>query len=264
MRYLVFGDVHGNYEAMKTVLAEGQQRGVGAYLFVGDLLGYGPNPLECIQVLMGLKQSGLAWVAGNHELAVRGDVAFDGYSVEARRTLQWTRMQLDGEEWAMKFLLSAPLTAEVNREVWLTHESLAHPGSAQYNREPLHAVPELKALAKHGGRVAFYGHTHKVRAELMNHAEQVTPAEVETFEGEGLDPKPVKVADGQRLWMGVGSVGFPVNKGRKTEFLILDDEHWHIEKYAVAYPRERTKARVEKILGPVCGQDVAAQIARWL
>ena len=101
MRYLVFGDVHANLEALEAVLAEGARRGVEAYLFVGDLIGYGPSPLECIERLVPLQeQGGLAWVAGNNELVVRDEVEPGGYSPEALETLEWTRSLLEAEPWA--------------------------------------------------------------------------------------------------------------------------------------------------------------------
>ena len=92
MRYLVFGDVHANLAALDTVLAAGRARGVEGYLFVGDLVGYGPEPLECIERLLPLQEQGsFAWVVGNHELAVRGEVDLEGYSTESMQTLEWTK-----------------------------------------------------------------------------------------------------------------------------------------------------------------------------
>src|SRR5580765_2099596 len=100
MRYLIFSDVHGNLEALNTVLAAAETRHVEAYLFLGDLVGYGPNPMECIQKLMGLEHhGGFVWVAGNHDLVVRGDILPSGYSNEAMQTLRWTTEQVEQEPW---------------------------------------------------------------------------------------------------------------------------------------------------------------------
>ncbi len=100
MRYLVFGDVHANLLALDAVLAAGGARGAEAFLFVGDLVGYGPDPLECMERLKPLADNGnLAWVAGNHELAIRGDVESTGYSPEAIQTLAWTWKQMGDKPW---------------------------------------------------------------------------------------------------------------------------------------------------------------------
>jgi predicted phosphodiesterase len=265
MRYLVFGDVHGNLDALEAVLREGQARGAEAYLFLGDLVGYGPDPIECIRRVMKLAETGsLAWVAGNHELVVRGDLAPEHYSPEAQATLAWTQEQVTAEPWALKFLESAPLTAKVNGPIWLTHESLVHPGSGRYNREPADALPELTALAERHGRVCFYGHTHRQRAELMDHSRQLLAVEMEPHEGSGRDRQALILDGGMLAWVGAGSVGFPVNKKRAAEFLIVDDADWCIEKYAVAYPRERVKARAVEVLTPVCGPEVAQRVAKWI
>ena len=265
MLYLVFGDVHGNLEALNAVLEAGEQREVEAYLFVGDLVGYGPNPMECIQCLMGLQsRGGMAWVAGNHDRVVRGDIEPTDFSEEALKTLEWTRRQVTEEKWALKFLESAPMTAEVNGTIWLTHESLADPGSGRYNREPQHAKPELTALSEKGGRICFYGHTHRLRAEVRDGPDTVFLIPIEPHDGDGRDPHPLHLKTGNVGWIGTGSAGFPINPKRSAECLILDDREWRVEKYAVPYPRERTRARIRKVLGDECGRDLAEHIARWL
>ena len=265
MRYLVFGDVHANLDALNAVLGEGRERGAEAFLFLGDLVGYGPDPLECIESLMDLeKRGGLAWVAGNHELAVRGDVSASAYSAEARTTLEWTREKVESAPGALEFLERAPLTAKVTGGIWLTHESLVDPGSGRYNREPSHAEPELAALREKGGRICFYGHTHRQRAEFMDASGRLLAVEMEPHEGPGTDPRLLILDEGLMAWVGVGSAGFPVNKKKSAEFVILDDEDWMIEKYAVRYPRERVKARAAAVLTPVCGSEVAERVARWL
>jgi predicted phosphodiesterase len=265
LRYLVFGDVHSNLDGLTTVLREGEARAVDAYLFVGDLVGYGPDPVECVRCVMELaKQGSLAWVVGNHELVVRGDLLPEEYSAEAKATLEWTRGQLSAVPWALKFLESAPLTANVNGVIWLTHESLVHPGSGRYNREPAQAQPELLALAQREGRICFYGHTHQQRAEFMDPSEKLLAVEMTPHEGEGHDPRPLILDEGLVAWVGVGSVGFPVNKRKAAEFMIVDDENWSIEKYAMSYPREPVKARAATVLTPVCGKEMAERVARWL
>ena len=267
MRYLVFGDVHGNLAALDTVLAAGRQRGVETYLFVGDLVGYGPEPLECIERLLPLQEQGsFAWVVGNHELAVRGEVDLDGYSVEAMETLAWTKEQIERNAWAKEFLESGYLTTCVNDLIWLAHDSLAAPGTGSYHRWPQKAKSELACLRFNQGRVCFYGHTHTMRAELFVDP-VIVLAPTPPHSGEGLDPNPLRVKEGQMGWFGTGSVGFPTNRERRAEFLILDDSdaaQWSVEKYEVKYPRETARARVREVFGGVCGKEVVEQICRWL
>ena len=265
MRYLVFGDVHANLDALDVVLEEGRRRGVEAWLFTGDLVGYGPSPLECIARLRAFSERGqLAWVAGNHDRVARGEIEPENYSTEAIETLAWTGQLLAGEPGALEFLKSAALAVEVNEGIRLTHDSLAAPGSAGYSRWPKEAQAELACLRHSAGKVCFYGHTHTMRAEVFQNEAGVMLVPMFGHEGDGNDPTPLRLGAQDIAWVGVGSVGFPTNPARRAEFLVFDDENWVIEKYAVAYPREAARARVKSVLGPVCSAEVVAQIARWL
>jgi len=268
MRYLVFGDVHANVLALDTVLEAGRARGVETYLFVGDLVGYGPNPLECIERLLPLVENGnMAWVAGNHELALRGDVDMTGYSIEAAQTLDWTRKLVESKPWAKDFIESAYLTTCVNDLIWLSHDSFAAPSSGGYHRWPQNAKSELACVRHNAGRVCFYGHTHTMRAELHDLDKGIVLVPMTPHVGDGTDPQPIRLKQENLGWIGTGSVGFPTNTHRRAEYLILDEKdgnEWHIEKYEVAYPRDEAKERTRTILGPVCDKGVADRIARWL
>jgi hypothetical protein len=111
--------------------------------------------------------------------------------------------------------------------------------------------------------VAFYGHTHTLRAEFLDH-HNVLLVPVEPHEGPGVDPHPLVMRENQVGWIGVGSVGFPTNNRRMPEYLIFDDERWHIEKYALVYGRDSMKAKTRELLEPTCGKAVAERIAKWL
>ncbi|HUJ10197.1 MAG TPA: metallophosphoesterase family protein [Verrucomicrobiae bacterium] len=267
MRYLVFGDVHANLTALDAVLAAGRARGVETYLFVGDLVGYGPEPLECIERLLPLQEQGsFAWVVGNHELAVRGDVDLEGYSNEAMQTLQWTKTQVERTSWAQEFLESGYLTTCVNDLIWLAHDSLASPGTGSYHRWPQKAKSELACLRFNKGRVCFYGHTHKMRAELHNDS-GIVMVPTPTHNGDGVDKNPIQLQEGELGWIGVGSVGFPTNSERRSEFVILDDSdaaRWLVEKYEMAYSREKARARLREVYGDICDKEVVESICRWL
>jgi len=268
VRYLVFGDVHGNLVALDAVLEAGRARGAEAYLFVGDLFGYGPNPLECMERLLPLVECGsMAWVLGNHELVVRGDIEPAGYSDEALQTLEWTRKLVEANPVAKNFLESGHLTSVANDVIWLTHDSLADPSSGGYHRWPRNAKSELACLRYSEGRVCFYGHTHKMRAELTEGENAVVLAPMAAHETDGIDPHPIHLRPGDLGWIGTGSVGFPTNPQRRPEFLILDEadgNDWHIEKYEVAYDRGQARECVRVGLGTDCSKEVVERIARWL
>lgn len=268
MRYLVFGDVHANLMALDAVLEAGRARGIDAYLFVGDLIGYGPDPIECMERLKPLADnSNLAWVAGNHELALRGEVESTGYSPEAVQTLAWTWKLMEDKPWAREFIDAPYLTTCVNDTIWLTHDSLATPSSGGYHRTPRNAKLEFASLRFNKGRVCFYGHTHTMRAELSEEEKPIVLVPMTAHDGEGRDPRPVRLGKHDLGWIGTGSVGFPTNAKRRPEYLILDElegKDWQVEKYEVAYDRDKAKEHARKVLGPVCEKAVADRIAAWL
>ncbi|MDW8343068.1 MAG: metallophosphoesterase family protein [Verrucomicrobiae bacterium] len=264
MRYLVFGDIHANAVALDAVLAAADRHRVDAYLCVGDLVGYGPEPLECLARLWPLyRDQRMAWVAGNHDRVARGELAPSGILPEAEETLRWTRTLIEREPWAQQFLASGELLAKVAGGIWLTHDSLVAPGSGRYHRDTENAAQELKHLAGRNGRVAFYGHTHTMRGEVQA-GTAVLVAPMEAHAESGRDATPLRLNDGERAWLGTGSVGFPKRRKGAAEFLVLDDQQWSVEKYAVAFSREEAKRRVRAVLGPVCSALVVERIERWL
>lgn len=264
MRYLVFGDIHANAVALEAVLVAADRHRVDAYLCVGDLVGYGPEPLECLARLWPLyRDQRMAWVAGNHDRVARGELEPRGILPEAEETLCWTRSLVERESWAQKFLASGELLAKVAGGIWLTHDSLVAPGSGRYHRDTENAALELNHLAGRNGRVAFYGHTHTMRGEIQaGGTVLLTPMDAHTENG--VDVAPLRLGDGERAWLGTGSVGFPKRRKGAAEFLVLDDRQWSVEKYAVAFSREEAQRRTRAILGSVCAVSVVDQIIRWL
>ena len=118
-------------------------------------------------------------------------------------------------------------------------------------------------VAQRGGRIAFYGHTHTMRAEVQTGAAvMLTP--MNASDAGGRDPEPVRLADGERAWIGTGSVGFPTKKKGAAEFLILNDADWTVEKYTVGFSREQAKARTRAVFGSVCRPETVERIVRWL
>ncbi len=267
MRYMVFGDVHGNLVALEAALAAAEQLGATAYLFVGDAVGYGPQPLECVERLRALhEQEHLAWVAGNHELVVRDELDLEGCNDEAQATLNWTRGLVKKNRSARKFIATAPLTLQVNEGIWLAHDSVGFPGNGRYHHLPRQAESEIACLRHFGGRVCFYGHTHKLRAEVFRD-NRIWLLPMLPAEPPARDPKPVTLADGEIGWIGVGSAGLSTSPGRPAEFLILDDDdpaEWKVECYAVPYSRDEARTRTREVLAGPCGEAVADQIARWM
>ena len=97
MRYVVFTDIHANLEALEAVLAKideiAEKEPIDGIWFLGDLVGYGPNPNECITIL---RERTDVIIAGNHDWAAVGKIDLDDFSAAARISAEWTAEQLTG------------------------------------------------------------------------------------------------------------------------------------------------------------------------
>ena len=91
MRYGILGDIHGNLEALKTVLGCYKREGIENFLCLGDIVGYGANPKECLDTVREMQA---VCVAGNHDWAVSGRLDPAYFNPAAKEAVFWTRKQL--------------------------------------------------------------------------------------------------------------------------------------------------------------------------
>ena len=95
MRYAIIGDIHANLAAFEAVLKDIEEQGeVGKIWCLGDVVGYGPNPNECVELLRDLK---VECIVGNHDWAVMNKVDVQDFNPDAQRSVIWTQMQLKPE-----------------------------------------------------------------------------------------------------------------------------------------------------------------------
>ena len=118
---LIISDVHANLMALDAVLADAGE--VDEVWCLGDVVGYGPNPNECITRLRELPK--LTWMMGNHDFAAAGDLALEAFNSDARKSLLWQREALSPDN--LEFLRARPTQAEVHGDVTLAHGSPRDP-----------------------------------------------------------------------------------------------------------------------------------------
>lgn len=154
MRYAIFTDIHANLEALEAVLAKidelAQQQPVDHIWFLGDLVGYGPNPNECIDKLRERTQT---IIAGNHDWAAVGKIDLDDFSAAARISAEWTALQLTEEH--RDFLINLPERIEID-ECTLVHGSPYGPLWEYLTSEVL----AERSFQYFKSRYCFVGHTH--------------------------------------------------------------------------------------------------------
>lgn len=154
MRYAIFTDIHANLEALEAVLAKideiSQEEPIDEIWFLGDLVGYGPNPNECIKKLRGRTD---VIIAGNHDWAAVGKLDLDDFSEAARISAEWTATQLTEENRA--FLANLPERIQKG-ECQLVHGSPYGPLWEYLTSEVL----AERSFQHFNSRYCFVGHTH--------------------------------------------------------------------------------------------------------
>src|SRR5579885_3008841 len=154
MRYAIFTDIHANLEALETVLAKidelAKEQPIDQIWFLGDLVGYGPNPNECITTL---RERTDVIIAGNHDWAAVGKIDLDDFSAAARISAEWTAEQLTEEH--REFLRNLPERLEIG-ECTLVHGSPYGPLWEYLTSEVL----AERSFQCFNSRFCLVGHTH--------------------------------------------------------------------------------------------------------
>src|SRR3984893_5431611 len=154
MRYAIFTDIHANLEALEAVLARiddiSKAEPIDQIWFLGDLVGYGPNPNECIDTL---RQRTNVIIAGNHDWAAVGKLDLEDFSEAARISAEWTATQLTEEN--RTFLANLPERIERN-ECILVHGSPYGPLWEYLTSEVL----AERSFQHFSTRFCIVGHTH--------------------------------------------------------------------------------------------------------
>jgi predicted phosphodiesterase len=151
----VISDVHGNLVALQSVVAVLREQGVDEWLSLGDLVGFGPFPNECVELVAELGARG---VAGNHDLVAIGELPGASSSERAQRSHAWTRQLLSDD--TVRYLRALPRRLDV-AQVTATHGSLDDP--EEYVRTPAAAARQLEQLAteRPSARLLLVGNTHR-------------------------------------------------------------------------------------------------------
>src|SRR5579883_1227442 len=154
MRYAIFTDIHANLEALEAVLAKidelALEQPIDQIWFLGDLVGYGPNPNECIEKL---RERTDVIIAGNHDWAAVGKLDLDDFSAAARISAEWTAKELTPEH--RDFLRNLPERLEIG-ECTLVHGSPYGPLWEYLTSEVL----AERSFQYFNSRFCIVGHTH--------------------------------------------------------------------------------------------------------
>ena len=233
MKRAIVSDIHANLEALEAVLRDIETQHVDRIYCLGDVVGYGPNPLECVDRVMEFDLC----ILGNHDQGAVYDP--EGFSSGAERAIFWTRQQLEsnggGEQSVrrLEFLCELQRTSREDRLLFV-HGSARCPLNEYVFPEDIYNTRKIEKIFSYVEQVAFQGHTH-------------VPG-VFTGDGRFLHPKDIAgryVLSETKAMINVGSVGQPRDLDPRSCYVILDDNVVHYRR--VEYPVEETVAKIHAI-----------------
>jgi len=224
----IISDIHGNLEALDAVLSDIADKGISEIYCLGDIIGYGPNPRECVDQAMKADFC----LLGNHDQAALFDP--EGFNAGAERAIFWTRSVLErpgpGAEQRWEFLGELP-RRKSEGDLLFVHGSARNPLNEYVFPEDVYNQQKMEKIFALVTKYCFQGHTH-IPGVFTEGLEFLAPEDIE-FEYELKDCK---------VLVNVGSVGQPRNGDNRSSYVILDDNKVRFQR--VEYNFEST---IEKI-----------------
>jgi predicted phosphodiesterase len=212
VRRALISDIHGNLEALEVVLDDIKAQDVTEIFCLGDIIGYGPNPRECIDRVM---EHCTMTLLGNHDQGAMFDP--DGFNIGAERAIFWTREQLESpndreaNERRWEFLGDLPRTYRKGPFLFV-HGSPRNPLSEYIFPEDIYNHRKMERLFQLVDRYCFQGHTH-VPGVFTEGYQFYAPEEIDNE---------YTLGDG-KLMVNVGSVGQPRDGDNRACYIVLDD-----------------------------------------
>jgi len=230
MRIGLFADVHANREALEACLLHARTQELDRYAFLGDLIGYGADPLWVLDTVMHHQETGAIIVLGNHDEAIfapRDRTMHD----DARYAIEWTRTQLSAVQ--KSWLNELPKRTEVSDALYV-HANAWEPGGWQYITDVFGAK---KSLAATLCRFTFCGHLH----EPMLFHQGMTGKVVQFNPVTGID---IPLGNHRRWLVVLGAVGQPRDGNPAASYAVYDKMQNMLTYYRVPYDIESTKKKI--------------------
>lgn len=228
MRYAIIADIHANLSAFIAVLRDIERRGqVDELWCLGDVVGYGPDPGQCIELL---RRSAHVCIAGNHDMAAVGRLDLANFNPDAATTIRWTREHICEEDAA--YLAGLPSTIKVAKE----GITLAHGSPKEPVWEYLVSLPVARDnFACFDTAYCMVGHSHT--SLIFRQAEGVVSYIPFTEDiGQALGKN--------RLIINPGSVGQPRDGDPRASYAIYDTEAGIIRLHRVEYDITATQQNI--------------------
>lgn len=226
MRYAILSDIHSNLEALEAILLDCRRQRVDMYVCLGDIVGYGADPAECVRLTRKFVKR---CIAGNHDYAVAGKIDASYFTKDGQAAVFWTQQNVSFE--TIEFLSRLPVTDRGDDFV-MAHGSLHDAGRFQYLTDVVDAAGSFSCMEEN---VCFVGHTHVPRIFVQA--------------GKNVYALPGQEAELDKRYkyiVNVGSVGQPRDGIPMAAYGIYDAEtEWigvHRVRYDIAGAQRKIRA----------------------
>ncbi len=237
MKRALISDIHGNLEALQAVLRDIDEVSVDEIYCLGDIIGYGPNPCECLDLVMKLCK---ATILGNHDQAALFDP--DGFNPMALQAIYWTRDQLDsGAGTPVTINKRWDFLGELPRQIdegslMFVHGSPRDPTNEYVFPEYIFDQRKMEILFGKIDQYCFMGHTH-IPGVFTTSCEFISPRECDHHYRLGKE----------KVLVNVGSVGQPRDDDNRSCYVVLDTDENTLTYRRVEYDIDKTANKIYAI-----------------
>jgi predicted phosphodiesterase len=233
MRYAVISDIHSNFEALSVVLAYLKANPVDRIISCGDIVGYGPNPKECIDAVRAL--TNFESTLGNHDAAIAGKIDFSDFNKMAQEAVRINKALLTSDDYSYLAQLKDKIS---ENDALFLHGSPRDPIN-----EYLFLVEKFEEnMERFREKVCFIGHTHQpLLYEFAGNPDK--SGFYQTGDIFNLDPD-------KRYIVNVGSVGQPRDNNPMACLYFYDSKHMTVSVKRLPYETQKTSAKMMKLKLP--------------
>ena len=223
MKFAIIADIHANLDALEVVLKDAKEQGCTHYTCLGDVVGYGANPRECLDIV---RDAEMPTVKGNHDEYCSIDDETEGFNPHAAQAVLWTREQLtdDDRQWLRDLKYFRLVTS-----FSIVHATLDGPQGWGYVFDKLAAAA---SFTYQNTSVCFFGHTH------------VPVAFIRDSMVRGGTYSKLKIEPGKKYFINIGSVGQPRDGDPRAAYGVYDLDLGVIELRRLEYPIEKAQAKI--------------------
>jgi len=231
MKYLIISDLHSNLEALCAVFANVKRKKFDRVLVLGDLVGYGANPNQVVDIVRKTRQAMV--IRGNHDKVASGIESGENFNRAAMQSAMWTRKKLTPENRSfLNHLPQGPLL--VDDKIILAHGTPVDEDAYIFSDYDAYEVFQIIDF-----ELCFFGHTH------LPVIYAVSNQKLYTFRPNG-DRVKVELIPGFRYLINPGSVGQPRDKNPLASFAIFDSDAQSITFKRVEYSIPKTQDKILK------------------